>query len=106
MQWRANSSSNFGAGTYELGKDNWGWSWTERWIAARPWEGRAHVKTSPKKVESMQASKTGKNIKSPSVKTPASIKSISPNGKGISKGRKLSNGAAEKVNAKREPMVS
>ncbi|MED6155181.1 hypothetical protein PIB30_002909 [Stylosanthes scabra] len=39
-QWRANSSQSQALGSYELCKTNWGWSWKERWIAARPWESR------------------------------------------------------------------
>eukprot|EP01018_Ginkgo_biloba_P014524 Gb_18106 [translate_table: standard] len=39
-QWRANSRSNLGHAGYEIDKTNWGWSWLERWIAARPWENR------------------------------------------------------------------
>ncbi|KAK3010419.1 hypothetical protein RJ639_012312 [Escallonia herrerae] len=114
-QWRANSNSGLGA--YELGKANWGWSWMERWIAARPWESRALVQSSPKKTES-PASKTGKNIKSATLKTLNSMKSMSPNGKGTLKARKLSyvvpdklaaqqvNTRAEEANAKKEQSVS
>lgn len=36
-QWRANLGVNQGQ-PYEIGKGTWGWSWMERWIAARPWE--------------------------------------------------------------------
>ncbi|KAL5565140.1 hypothetical protein UlMin_028304 [Ulmus minor] len=39
-QWRANSSQFLGQATFNLGTENWGWSWTERWVAARPWEIR------------------------------------------------------------------
>lgn len=39
-QWRASSKSNLGYSGYEIDKTNWGWSWIERWIAARPWENR------------------------------------------------------------------
>lgn len=39
-QWRANSRTNHGYAGYEADKTNWGWSWMERWIAARPWENR------------------------------------------------------------------
>ncbi|KAK1382198.1 Protein IQ-DOMAIN 1 [Heracleum sosnowskyi] len=49
-QWRA--SSNPALGNYELGKAIWGWSWMERWVAARPWESRALVQSNPKKATS------------------------------------------------------
>lgn len=84
----------------ELGKTNWGWSWTDRWIAAQPWESRVPVRSSPKKSFSQQASKTGKNINSPkTTKTPTPVKSNSPNGKGAAavKPRKLSFEATERV---------
>ncbi|XP_059663895.1 protein IQ-DOMAIN 9 [Cornus florida] len=95
-QWRANSNPNLGPSSYELGKDNWGWSWMERWIAARPWESRALLQSSPKKTPSRQASKAGKNMSKLIFKAPVSVKSISPNGKGTSKARKKLYAAAEK----------
>uniref|UniRef100_A0A5B6Z1P0 Protein IQ-DOMAIN 1 n=1 Tax=Davidia involucrata TaxID=16924 RepID=A0A5B6Z1P0_DAVIN len=112
-QWRANSNSNLGPCTPELGKANWGWSWMERWIAARPWESRVPVQLSPKKGQNRQASKAGKNMNSPSTKTAVSVKSISPKGKGTTKARKLSYAAAEKpapqakeTNTKKEQVTS
>ncbi|KAG4390127.1 hypothetical protein GLYMA_06G232400v4 [Glycine max] len=39
-QWRPNCSQYLGHATYSLGKESWGWSWKERWVAARPWEIR------------------------------------------------------------------
>uniref|UniRef100_A0A1J3K3M6 Protein IQ-DOMAIN 1 n=1 Tax=Noccaea caerulescens TaxID=107243 RepID=A0A1J3K3M6_NOCCA len=44
-QWRANATQYLGQASFNLDKENWGWSWKERWIAARPWEIRtqAHV---------------------------------------------------------------
>ncbi|CAJ1978513.1 unnamed protein product [Sphenostylis stenocarpa] len=39
-QWRPNCSQCLGHATYSLGKESWGWSWKERWVAARPWEIR------------------------------------------------------------------
>ncbi|KAL6991163.1 hypothetical protein U1Q18_009282 [Sarracenia purpurea var. burkii] len=86
-QWRANSNSSLGPP--EVGKANWGWSWMERWIAARPWESRLPVQSSPKKQPARPPSKAMK----PPV---SSVKSISPNGKGPPKGQKLSYPAAEK----------
>ncbi|WOH11906.1 hypothetical protein DCAR_0831402 [Daucus carota subsp. sativus] len=97
-QWRA--TSNPALGSYELGKAIWGWSWMERWVAARPWESRALVqsspkKPSPKKALNKQASKTAKILKSPTMKPINSVKSISPNGTVTTKPRKLSYGAAD-----------
>ncbi|KAL3016503.1 hypothetical protein AAZX31_06G216900 [Glycine max] len=40
LQWRPNCSQYLGHATYSLGKESWGWSWKERWVAARPWEIR------------------------------------------------------------------
>ena len=93
MQWRATSNSD--SNNSELGKAIWGWSLTERWIAARPWESRALVQPSPKKAVNRQSSKNGKNQKSPTMKLMPSVKSISPNAKGTLKGRKLSYGAPD-----------
>nr|AFK38907.1 unknown [Lotus japonicus] len=47
-QWGPNCSQYFGQASYSLGKESWGWSWMERWIAARPWEVRVRVQQSPK----------------------------------------------------------
>lgn len=96
-QWRANCSQSQGLGSDELGKSNWGWSWKERWIAARPWESRvASQFTSPKKVQSKQASKA---VKTPN--PPMSVKTTpSSNGKEKTKGRRLSLPAPEKEVAK------
>ncbi|EEF42809.1 protein IQ-DOMAIN 10 [Ricinus communis] len=58
-QWRANPTQYLGQAYYSIGKENWGWSWKERWIAARPWEIRVHAQPSyPKKGHSTQASKS------------------------------------------------
>ncbi|XAR59211.1 hypothetical protein NMG60_11014920 [Bertholletia excelsa] len=78
-QWRANSNSNLGPP--ELGKANWGWSWMDRWIAARPWESRLPVQSSPKKPQTRPTSKGSKNPNTLSIKAPVSTKTISPNGK-------------------------
>lgn len=93
-QWRANSNPVLN--NNELGNAIWGWSWTERWMAARPWESRAFVQSSPKKAVSRQSSKNSKKLKSPTMKPMLSVKSISPNGKGTTKARKLSYGKPEK----------
>ncbi|XP_071720251.1 protein IQ-DOMAIN 9 [Rutidosis leptorrhynchoides] len=85
-QWRPNSKSISGHNDSELATANWGWSWTDRWIAAQPWENRVLVDLTPKKVNS-PANKARRNSSSPSMKN-------SPNGKNNLKGRKLSYGAA------------
>ncbi|XP_061374958.1 protein IQ-DOMAIN 6 [Gastrolobium bilobum] len=38
-QWRSTPSSNSRI-NHEVDKANWGWSWLERWMAAKPWESR------------------------------------------------------------------
>ncbi|CAI9782041.1 unnamed protein product [Fraxinus pennsylvanica] len=97
-QWRANSNPNFGSGNHDIGKANWDWSWIDRWIAAQPWESRVvPLQSSPKKSLGRQSSKTNRNKNSPTIKTPVSVKSISPNGKTANKARKLSYGASEKM---------
>ncbi|KAE9590597.1 hypothetical protein Lal_00023213 [Lupinus albus] len=53
-QWRANCSQYFGQASYSLGKESWGWSWTERWVAARPWEVRVRAQTPKKKLNNQQ----------------------------------------------------
>ncbi|KAM0052981.1 hypothetical protein Hdeb2414_s0007g00254721 [Helianthus debilis subsp. tardiflorus] len=40
-QWRTYSNSNLDANGSNLATYNWGWSWMDRWIAARPWESWA-----------------------------------------------------------------
>ncbi|CAH8341859.1 unnamed protein product [Eruca vesicaria subsp. sativa] len=69
-QWRSIPSSNLktnGSISYlksqEFDKNSWGWSWLERWMAARPWETRLmdttttttpptkHLKSSPEVVK-------------------------------------------------------
>ncbi|KAF2286088.1 hypothetical protein GH714_010238 [Hevea brasiliensis] len=85
LQWRANPSQYLGQAYYSIGKENWGWSWKERWIAARPWEIRIHAQpTNPKKVQSVEVSKSEMKI------TLASKPALS-NGKVSTKAKKLSN---------------
>jgi len=104
---------------YELGKANWGWSWKERWIAARPWESRVAAKpVSPKKMKSRQGNKVDETTKLPTRKTPVSFKPSLFNGKGTPTALRLSYPPAEKrvslegsiksdaVNNKREQLVS
>lgn len=96
-QWRANSNEMYGLGKDELGKADWGWSWKERWIAARPWESRVPSQfDSPKKSTIRQSSKVSKR-NSPSPKARVSIKPPSPNVKSTSKARRLSYPATEKT---------
>ncbi|EOA31261.1 hypothetical protein CARUB_v10014433mg [Capsella rubella] len=45
-QWRANATQYLGQASFNLGTESWGWSWKERWIAARPWEIRAQCHVS------------------------------------------------------------
>ncbi|KAK7246398.1 hypothetical protein RIF29_41266 [Crotalaria pallida] len=103
-QWRANASQSLG--NYELSKANWGWSWKERWIAARPWESRVpSISINPKKVQITPASKVRKDKstttpKTPvAVKTPTNAKGTPPldNAKGTAKARRLSYPATEKT---------
>ncbi|KAM7492545.1 hypothetical protein LguiA_035466 [Lonicera macranthoides] len=79
-QWRANTGHYFGQAYYDLGKESWGWSWMERWIAVCPWETRVHIRSIiPKKVPARQGSKVAKTKK-----TLVSVKSHLTNGKGRS----------------------
>ncbi|GLU13768.1 hypothetical protein SLE2022_303810 [Rubroshorea leprosula] len=91
-QWRANSNNN-GLNNYELAKANWGWSWVERWITARPWESRVPIS---KKVQGKQTSKVGKNSNSPSGKASARVKASPINRKGTTRARRLTFPGAEK----------
>ncbi|KAI9185820.1 hypothetical protein LWI28_011017 [Acer negundo] len=62
-QWRANSSQYLGQAYYTICKENWGWSWTERWIAARPWEVRVNFKPiNTKKIKTKQVSNADNKI--------------------------------------------
>lgn len=85
LQWRANASQYLGQATYGMGKENWGWSWMERWIAARPWEVRVNsLPIRPKKPHSKQASKSEKEMNGmklalPNGKTAPKVKKVTPN---------------------------
>ncbi|XP_062093435.1 protein IQ-DOMAIN 10-like [Humulus lupulus] len=78
-QWRANSSQYLGQASFSLGKEDWGWSWVERWVAARPWEIRVvsypinSKKTQWNKHDQIKLNQSEKNISS-------SENSISQNG--------------------------
>jgi len=87
-------------GNYELSKANWGWSWKERWIAARPWESRVpSLSITPKKSQHKQPSpsKVQKDKNTSTPKTPVSVKPPSANAKGTSKARRLSYPTTEKT---------
>nr|GMC46365.1 protein IQ-DOMAIN 1-like isoform X1 [Ipomoea batatas] len=84
FQWRASSSHYFGQAYYDLGKDSWGWSWTERWIAVRPWETRVQAKPVNSKKEGNQTPNLGP------LKLLVSQKSPLTNVKSSAKARKLS----------------
>lgn len=103
-QWRANSTPSFGSGNQELSKASWGWSWMDRWIAARPWESRVAAVDSPKNAQTREPNKAVKTTTTPISKAPEKVKLISPNGKAARKGRKLSYEAAavKKMNMKIE----
>lgn len=78
-QWRANASQYLGQTSFNLGKENWGWSWKERWIAARPWEVRVQSpgnNNNKKKGNGNKGSKVEKQMKDTS-----SVKSTESNGK-------------------------
>lgn len=101
LQWRANSGQYFGHAYYDLGKESWGWSWKERWIAVRPWETRVKVKsTNIKKIQSKKVDKSGKATVSPAMKIILTVKPPPlSNGKGLTQARKLPEPAGEKKQA-------
>ncbi|GMP53071.1 hypothetical protein CsSME_00018654 [Camellia sinensis var. sinensis] len=103
-QWRANSGQCFGQAYYDLGKESWGWSWKERWIAVRPWETRVHTQSIviPNKVQSRPVSKAGKTTNQPATKIVVSVKPASSNGKVTTKATRSHCLSAEK-RALREP---
>ncbi|ONK67281.1 uncharacterized protein A4U43_C06F18510 [Asparagus officinalis] len=39
-QWQAGSKQRAVPEGFEPDKNNWGWKWLDRWMAARPWENR------------------------------------------------------------------
>lgn len=51
LQWR-NTSNRFAKPTFtDPTNPHWGWSWVERWMAARPWECRAAMSPTDKQLE-------------------------------------------------------
>ncbi|KAK9209100.1 hypothetical protein WN944_001464 [Citrus x changshan-huyou] len=83
-QWRANSSQYLGQAYYSICKDNWGWSWMERWIAARPWEVRVNAKPT-KKIKGKQVSNADKFANQLELKVSVSA---TPNGNKTTKAKK------------------
>lgn len=91
MQWRANSGSYFGRAYYDLGKESWGWSWKERWIAVRPWETRVEVKSTTNTKRIIQSKKVVDKSRKGMMKIILTVKkpSQNSNGKGLIQERKL-----------------
>lgn len=91
-QWRAHPALNQGPFVYECGRGNWGWSWMDRWIAARPWETRLPTHSViPKKAQAKVASKVGKSTNPSAEKASDSVKPASTDGKGSTKSSSQSN---------------
>ncbi|XP_039126274.1 protein IQ-DOMAIN 1-like [Dioscorea cayenensis subsp. rotundata] len=99
-QWRANQGQ--GPLVYEVGKGSWGWSWMERWIAARPWESRLpYQSVSPNKSQKKAGgNKVAKNTNS-ATRVSNSVKPSASNGKGAAN-KKISESSDEKP-ANQEP---
>ncbi|GER29189.1 IQ-domain 10 [Striga asiatica] len=81
LEWRASSNQYFGQSYYDISKESWGWSWKERWIAARPWENRALKPSLVKKVETKH--KTSESVSK-------AVKKASTDGKASAHARKAS----------------
>ncbi|KAG2681770.1 hypothetical protein I3760_11G158700 [Carya illinoinensis] len=88
-QWRANSSQYLGQASYSLGKENWGWSWMERWIAARPWEIRVHSNSADSNKAQAKQSTLNKVANEPEKKISVSVKPALSNEKGTTKAKDL-----------------
>ncbi|KAF5460933.1 hypothetical protein F2P56_020767 [Juglans regia] len=86
-QWRANSSQYLGQASYNIGKENWGWSWMDRWIAARPWEVRVHSHSSDSNKVQTKQSTSYHVAKQPKRKLSVSVKPAISNGKGTTKAK-------------------
>lgn len=54
-----------------MGKGGWGWSWMDRWIAARPWEPRSLVH--PENPKKTQAKKENNGTNQSALKLQGSI---------------------------------
>lgn len=70
-QWRARSATSLGNFSYEVSKGGWGWSWMDRWIAARPWEPRSLVH--PENPKKTQAKKENNSTNASALKLQGSI---------------------------------
>ncbi|KAF5478598.1 hypothetical protein F2P56_005141 [Juglans regia] len=95
-QWRANSSQYLGQASYSLGKENWGWSWMERWIAARPWEIRVHSNSADSNKAQAKQSTLNKVANQPEKKISVSVKPAFSNEKGTTKAKDLVQPTTEK----------
>jgi hypothetical protein len=71
LQWRARSATSLGNFNYEMGTAGWGWSWMDRWIAARPWEPRSLVH--PENPKKTQARKENSSTNPSALKLQGSI---------------------------------
>jgi len=70
-QWRARSATSLGNFSCEVSKGGWGWSWMDRWIAARPWEPRSLVH--PENPKKAQAKKENSSTNPSALKLQGSI---------------------------------
>ncbi|KAJ0101038.1 hypothetical protein Patl1_04787 [Pistacia atlantica] len=96
-QWRANPTQYLGQAYYSICKENWGWSWMERWVAARPWEVRVNAKPiNTKKIKTKQVSNGDNVTNQTELKlTVVSTKPASSNGNKTTKAKKSPNQIAE-----------
>ncbi|CAI8593200.1 unnamed protein product [Vicia faba] len=87
-QWRPNCNQYFGQASYSLSKESWGWSWMERWVAARPWEVRVQVQSpQTKKLNGQQQKTKVDKMNHSETKSPLAKAALS-NGKETEKGKK------------------
>jgi len=96
LQWRPNCSQYFGQASYSLGKESWGWSWTERWVAARPWEVQVRVQPSNTKKANGHDQKIKFNKMNYSESKAALAKPSLSNGKETGKGKENSTSGLSK----------
>lgn len=52
------NASIYALKNYEFDKNNWGWSWLERWMAAKPWETRLMEQSRTDSLEATPPSKS------------------------------------------------
>ncbi|KAL0922464.1 hypothetical protein M5K25_006452 [Dendrobium thyrsiflorum] len=82
-QWRSNSARSKKPALIDPTKQQWGWSWLERWMAARPWEtnqsfitGREHRSSDPSSKNNGALNKAAsRRLSGPSPSTPPSVAS-------------------------------